>query len=81
MAYSPYIGQSRGQNLIDAHPQRMGTPADARWATGRNVKVSLPGGYYEAVEVWTLKHRVNGTVEVYRIHQSREAAAAWVRGE
>lgn len=69
----------RGANLIEPHPQRMGTPQDARWATGRNVKRSLPDRRYDGVEVWALKRRAaDGTVEVIAQHQSREAATAWV---
>lgn len=54
----PYrVPTLRSANCIEANPQHIGTPKDARWATGRNVKRSLPDRRWDAVEVWTLKQR------------------------
>lgn len=73
------VGIRRGANAVMAMPESMGSPQDKRWATGRNVKRSLPGRRYDVVQVWTLKERMeDGTVRVAATHRSREAAAEWV---
>jgi hypothetical protein len=85
MTYNWRIGTNRGPNHVNANPQRIGTPKDARWATGRNVKGDRTRGpygvTYEIVEVWTLKRRdlVTGKVLVVEDGRSREYAEAWVK--
>jgi hypothetical protein len=77
----PYkVSHMRGSNLIAANPERLQSKGGERWATGRNVKRSLPGRRYDAVEVWTLKYREGGKVVVFATHRSREDAVAWTSG-
>jgi uncharacterized protein (DUF1800 family) len=75
----------RGANMVNANPQRMGTPSKvpgARWATGRNVKCSVGFGRFDIAESWTLKMRMeDGSVRVVAQHLNRETAAAFVAGE
>jgi len=78
MSFNWRKGQLRSQNAIEAHPQRLVSANGSRWATGRNVKRSLGDGRYDAVEVWTLKVRVDGKAVTVESHVSREAAEAWI---
>jgi hypothetical protein len=72
-------GTNRGPNLIEAHPQRLESADGTRWALGRNVKVALPDHRYEGVEVWTLKHRVDGKAVTVETHRDRDEAETWVK--
>lgn len=83
MSTLPYrVTTARGKNQVNANPQRMGAPTDARWATGRNVKLSLPNHRYTVVESWTCKRRdENGKVVVVRQSVTREAAERFMKGE
>jgi hypothetical protein len=82
MSYNWRIGHGRGRkNLIEAHPQRLESADGTRWALGRNVKLSLPDHRYDAVEVWTLRHRVDGKVVTVGIHRGKADAEAWVAGQ
>jgi hypothetical protein len=79
MTYNWRKGGRRGANMISANPQRIGTPKDARWATGRNVKGEAGGGYYKAVEVWACKTRdESGAVWTVADYCDRAQAEAWV---
>jgi hypothetical protein len=71
----------RGANMVAANPQRLTSDDGSRWATGRHVKgeTSEPG-IYRAVEVWTLKHRVNGKAVTVKSGVDRESAEKWVAG-
>lgn len=76
------VPRSRGANAVTANPQAMGTKADARWATGRNVKRQLPDRKYDVVVAWTLKRRTaDGKVETVRAGVTKEAAEEFIRGE
>lgn len=79
MSYNPLIGRGRGANLIMAYPQRLESADGTRWACGRNVKRSLPDHRYDSVEVWALKHRVNGKVVTVDSGVSPEEAQRWVK--
>ena len=71
---------NRSGNAVNPMPVKMGSTKDKRWATGRNVKFSLPDHRYGVVQVWTLKERLeDGTVRVVATHRSLEAAEAWVK--
>lgn len=67
---------------MQTNPQRIGEVSavpGARWATGRNVKLSMPDRRWGVVEVWTLKERSpDGSVRVHATNRSREAAEAFV---
>lgn len=70
----------RGGNLVVTNAQQIGSPRDARWATGRNVKQSLPGRRWQPVEVWTLKRRgADGKVEIVARGRGRVDAEHFVR--
>jgi hypothetical protein len=74
------VSTGRSKNLVNANPQKMGSPTDKRWATGRNVKLSLPDHRYDVVQVWTCKERdENGKVVVRWQSVSREKAEAFVK--
>lgn len=73
-------GGWRSPNLIEAHPQRLTSADGTRWALGRNVKRSLADHRYDSVEVWTLKHRVDGKAVTVDTHRDRAQAEAWVNG-
>lgn len=84
MSYNWRLGGRRAPNDVLAHPQRIdATDGSTRYALGRNVKGDrqrVAGGVtYEIVEVWTLRHRVDGKVETVDTLRSREAAERWVR--
>jgi len=76
----PYrVPHLRGANNIAANPQHIGSPKDARWATGRYVKRSLPNRRYDGVEVWALKARAaDGSVTIVATGRSREEAEQFV---
>lgn len=71
----------RGANVVVANPQRRESPDGLRRALGRNVKGESPRGrgYYEAVEVWTLKEKRDGRWVVVDTHCSREKAEGFVQ--
>lgn len=81
MAPSNYrVPHARGGNVVVAKPQAIGSKADPRWATGRNVKMSLPDHKYKVVEVWTLKQRgADGKVEVVATNVGRDTAEHFIR--
>lgn len=74
----------RGGNLVKAQSRRLGEPSNvvgARWATGRNVKLTLPNRRWGVVEVWTLKQRgEDGKVVTVAHHVGREVAEAFIKG-
>lgn len=80
MSRLPYkVATLRGANMFIANAKSLGSPKDARWATGRTVKGEAPGGGYRPVEVWTLKRRdADGKVEVVDTLRSEEDAKVWV---
>lgn len=63
MTYNWRIGQVRGANVVNANPQRLESDDRRRYALGRNVKGGSKRGpgYYEIVEVWTLKEHIGGS--------------------
>ena len=75
--YNWRAGSRRGQNALEAHPQRLESPDGSRWACGRNVKRSLGDHRFDAVEVWALKERVNGKAVTVQTHRSKEEARTW----
>lgn len=80
-AYNYRLGTLRGANAVEANPQRLQSADGKRWACGRNVKAeSMRGrGYYDVVEVWTLKTRdAAGKVVVVDTHRSEEQAREWL---
>lgn len=89
-AYNWRAGTIRSANEYEAHPQRMtATDGSTRYALGRTVKGErtrhyLPGGgsyvTSEPVEVWTLRHRVNGKIVTVKTGVDRVAAVRWVSG-
>jgi len=72
----------RGANMIAANPRRLTAPNGLRWATGRNVKGEVRGcpGRYAGVEVWALKHRVNGKAVTVASGVDRGRAEQWIEG-
>jgi hypothetical protein len=82
MSRLPYkVTTTRAQNCVEANPQRLVSTDGKRWACGRNVKAeSVRGrGYYDAVEVWTLKTRdANGKVIAVAAHRTEEQARQWL---
>lgn len=83
MGKLPYkVPTLRGANLVEAHPQKMGSTSDKRWATGRYVKCSLPDGRWRGVEAWTLKTRMeDGSVRTVAFGRSKEEAEQFVAGK
>ena len=82
MAMGYRVRTLRGANMVEAHPQKMGSTSDKRWATGRYVKRSLPDRRWEAVMAWTLKMRMeDGSVRVVAFGRSEEEAAEFVAGK
>ena len=79
MSYNWRLGGIRGANMIEAHPQRLESPDGSRWALGRNVKCQRGYGVWDAVEVWTLKQRVDGKAVTVDTGRDKAAAEAWVR--
>lgn len=70
----------RGANAVDAQPQRLEGVNGQRWACGRNVKGETnEPGRYQVVEVWTLKHRVNGKAVTVETGCTREQAEDWIK--
>lgn len=81
MSESNYrVSHPRAGNAVKPMPQAIGSKTDARWATGRNVKRSLPNHRWDIVQVWTLKERREGKVVTVDTHQSRKNAERWVAG-
>lgn len=77
-ARSPYrTPTARGANMMQANPQRLTSADGSRWATGRTVRGEAPGGGYRPVQVWALKHRVNGKAVTVRAGVARDEAEAW----
>lgn len=79
MTRLPYkIPRSRGANSIIADPDRLESKDGKRWATGRNVKVSIGPGRYDSVRVYRLKMRNEQSKVVTIAHDmSREDAVKW----
>ena len=78
-AFNWRIGQARGPNLVAANPQRLESADGQRWATGRNVKRHLADRRFDAVEVWTLKQRVDGKAATIERNADRKRAEEWVK--
>lgn len=80
MPLSPSYRTLRSANCIAANPVGIGSPKDARWATGRNVKRSLPDRRWDAVQVWTLKQRgPDGSVVVVATGRDVKEAERFVK--
>lgn len=80
MAPSNYrVPRSRSANTVAANPVAMGSKADARWATGRNVKRDLGFGKWDIVVSWTLKQRAaDGSVETVSVGVNEECAKRFI---
>lgn len=79
-SYNWRAGSRRSANVIEPHHQRLESADKSRWALGRYVKLPLGDHRFDAVEVWSLRHRVNGKVVEVAFHRDRAEAEAWVAG-
>lgn len=81
MNYNWRKGGIRSVNQLLPHHQRLESRDGTRWAFGRIVKRSIPDHRFDGVEVWTLKHRLNGKVVTVATHRGCDVAQAWIAGE
>ena len=77
----PYkVTRMRGENAVEASPEKIGSTADERWAVGRYQKCHIGNHRYNIVQCWTLKRRdETGKAVTVDIQRGREEAETWVK--